>query len=208
MSSLATVADADLVARCRRGDQEAWDELVNRFSRYVYAIAIAGLPAARATTPRTSSRRCSPAPASTSTSCATTRRCGPGSARSTRRLCVDRLRAGAREAPAEETLEVEGTERRAARSSTRRSSVHEAMKQLPGALRRDPRPLLRPGRELPHDRRGPRHPAGHDRQPHLPLPAKAARRNSREENRGSSRLMTEDADQDDRDHTIRRGALG
>jgi RNA polymerase sigma factor (sigma-70 family) len=37
--SLATVADADLVARCRRGDQEAWGELVNRFSRYVYAIA-------------------------------------------------------------------------------------------------------------------------------------------------------------------------
>ena len=37
--SLATVADADLVARCRKGDQQAWDELVNRFSRYVYAIA-------------------------------------------------------------------------------------------------------------------------------------------------------------------------
>ena len=36
--SLALVADADLVARCRRGDQEAWNELVNRFSRYVYAI--------------------------------------------------------------------------------------------------------------------------------------------------------------------------
>ena len=36
--SLATVADADLVARCRKGDQQAWDELVNRFSRYVYAI--------------------------------------------------------------------------------------------------------------------------------------------------------------------------
>src|SRR5919109_113409 len=37
--SLALVADADLVARCRTGDQEAWSELVNRFSRYVYAIA-------------------------------------------------------------------------------------------------------------------------------------------------------------------------
>jgi RNA polymerase sigma factor (sigma-70 family) len=40
--SLATVADADLVARCRRGDQEAWNELVSRFSRYVYAIASRG----------------------------------------------------------------------------------------------------------------------------------------------------------------------
>ena len=39
MSSLATVADADLVAACRRGDERAWEELVSRFSRYVYAIA-------------------------------------------------------------------------------------------------------------------------------------------------------------------------
>jgi RNA polymerase sigma-70 factor (ECF subfamily) len=27
-----------LVARCRAGDEDAWRELVNRFSRYVYAI--------------------------------------------------------------------------------------------------------------------------------------------------------------------------
>jgi len=32
--------DAELVARCRQGDQEAWRELVERFSRYVYAIAV------------------------------------------------------------------------------------------------------------------------------------------------------------------------
>jgi RNA polymerase sigma-70 factor (ECF subfamily) len=32
--------DAELVARCRTGDQEAWRELVERFSRYVYAIAV------------------------------------------------------------------------------------------------------------------------------------------------------------------------
>jgi RNA polymerase sigma factor (sigma-70 family) len=37
--SLALVADADLVAGCKRGEQEAWDELVNRFSRYVFAIS-------------------------------------------------------------------------------------------------------------------------------------------------------------------------
>jgi RNA polymerase sigma factor (sigma-70 family) len=30
--------DAQLVSRCRRGEQEAWNELVERFSRYVYAI--------------------------------------------------------------------------------------------------------------------------------------------------------------------------
>src|SRR3954454_2528671 len=36
--SLGLVTDADLVARCRAGDQNAWNELVSRFSRYVYAI--------------------------------------------------------------------------------------------------------------------------------------------------------------------------
>lgn len=30
--------DAELVARCRAGDAAAWNELVERFSRYVYAI--------------------------------------------------------------------------------------------------------------------------------------------------------------------------
>jgi RNA polymerase sigma factor (sigma-70 family) len=35
---LASLPDARLVARCRAGDEAAWRELVNRFSRYVYAI--------------------------------------------------------------------------------------------------------------------------------------------------------------------------
>ena len=34
------LSDAELVARCRRGDPEAWRLLVERFSRYVYAIAV------------------------------------------------------------------------------------------------------------------------------------------------------------------------
>src|SRR5947199_8878028 len=37
-----TASAAELVARCRRGDQEAWAALVERFSRYVYAIAAQG----------------------------------------------------------------------------------------------------------------------------------------------------------------------
>jgi RNA polymerase sigma-70 factor (ECF subfamily) len=36
---LASLPDAALVARCREGDHGAWCELVERFSRYVYAIA-------------------------------------------------------------------------------------------------------------------------------------------------------------------------
>ena len=34
------LTDAELVARCRTGDHEAWRELVERFSRYVYAICV------------------------------------------------------------------------------------------------------------------------------------------------------------------------
>jgi RNA polymerase sigma factor (sigma-70 family) len=33
-----SLSDAQLVARCRAGDEAAWSELVTRFSRYVYAI--------------------------------------------------------------------------------------------------------------------------------------------------------------------------
>ena len=35
-----SATDAQLVARCRTGDHAAWCELVDRFSRYVYAIAV------------------------------------------------------------------------------------------------------------------------------------------------------------------------
>jgi RNA polymerase sigma factor (sigma-70 family) len=38
----AILTDAELVQRCRAGDQAAWNELVDRFSRYVYAICIQG----------------------------------------------------------------------------------------------------------------------------------------------------------------------
>jgi RNA polymerase sigma-70 factor (ECF subfamily) len=37
--STHALTDADLVARCRAGDVQAWNLLVERFSRYVYAIA-------------------------------------------------------------------------------------------------------------------------------------------------------------------------
>src|SRR2546423_10339441 len=38
----STLSDRELVSRCRAGDQLAWNELVERFSRYVYAIAVQG----------------------------------------------------------------------------------------------------------------------------------------------------------------------
>ena len=42
MNDLRTIADAELVQRCREGDADAWNELVERYSRYVYAIAVRG----------------------------------------------------------------------------------------------------------------------------------------------------------------------
>ena len=35
---VSVVTDSELVARCRAGDPDAWRELVERYSRYVYAI--------------------------------------------------------------------------------------------------------------------------------------------------------------------------
>ena len=38
----ASLTDAELVRRCRADDTGAWNELVERYSRYVYAIAVRG----------------------------------------------------------------------------------------------------------------------------------------------------------------------
>jgi RNA polymerase sigma-70 factor (ECF subfamily) len=42
VSRFSGVPDAELVQACRAGDADAWNELVERYSRYVYAIAVRG----------------------------------------------------------------------------------------------------------------------------------------------------------------------
>lgn len=42
MSQLTALSDAELVQRCRAGNTDAWNELVERFSRYVYAVCTRG----------------------------------------------------------------------------------------------------------------------------------------------------------------------
>jgi RNA polymerase sigma factor (sigma-70 family) len=128
--SLATVADADLVARCRRGDQQAWDELVNRFSRYVYAIA-------------TRVYRLQDSDAEDVFQDVFTRTwqhlddlrddtaVRPWIGTLTRRLCVDKLRSGAREVAADELLETTPATRDELAEVDEALYVHEAMKQLP-----------------------------------------------------------------------------
>jgi RNA polymerase sigma factor (sigma-70 family) len=92
--------DAQLVSRCRAGDPDAWNEFVERFSRYVYAICGRGfrLPQqdaedvfqevfARAYE-RLSELRSDEA-------------VRPWLAQLTRRLCIDRLRLNARDTPSD-----------------------------------------------------------------------------------------------------------
>jgi RNA polymerase sigma-70 factor (ECF subfamily) len=42
VTQYARATDADLVRACRAGEADAWNELVERYSRYVYAIATRG----------------------------------------------------------------------------------------------------------------------------------------------------------------------
>jgi len=42
VSQLSALSDSELVQRCRAGNTDAWNELVERFSRYVYAVCTRG----------------------------------------------------------------------------------------------------------------------------------------------------------------------
>jgi RNA polymerase sigma-70 factor (ECF subfamily) len=127
--SLATVADADLVARCRRGDQEAWAELVNRFSRYVYAIAVRVYrlpePDAEDVFQEVFTRTWQHLDELRDDTAVR-----PWIGTLTRRLCVDKLRSSAREMPAEYDPEIEDPTDEMAQVDEA-LMVHEALKELP-----------------------------------------------------------------------------
>lgn len=91
-------SDAQLVSRCRAGESDAWNEFVERFSRYVYAICSRGFRLAQHDSEdvfqevfarayeRLGDLRSDDA-------------VRPWLAQLTRRLCIDRLRVVARDAP-------------------------------------------------------------------------------------------------------------
>jgi RNA polymerase sigma factor (sigma-70 family) len=93
-------SDAQLVSRCRAGDPAAWNEFVERFSRYVYAICGRGFRLAQHDAEdvfqevfarafeRLSDLRSDDA-------------VRPWLAQLTRRLCIDKLRLLARDNPGE-----------------------------------------------------------------------------------------------------------
>jgi RNA polymerase sigma factor (sigma-70 family) len=126
------LTDAQLVGRCRAGEAAAWNELVERFSRYVYAIAVRAyrLPEHDAedvfqevfarTYERLGSLRDDEA-------------IRPWLAQLTRNACVDRLRASAREQPDEEPAveEADAT----IEQLDDALAVHEALASLSGDCR-------------------------------------------------------------------------
>jgi RNA polymerase sigma factor (sigma-70 family) len=124
--------DAQLVRRCRAGDEEAWNELVERFSRYVYAIASQGFRLSEHDAEdvfqdvfarvydRLDTLRDEAA-------------IRPWIAQLTRRICLDRIAAGSREEPMEE---VPAEERDATLAELEDAfAVHEALGELTAPCR-------------------------------------------------------------------------
>jgi len=126
----AELSDARLVAQCRSGDEQAWRTLVERFSRYVYAISVQAfrLPAHDAEDvfqevfarvyERLETLREDEA-------------VRPWIGQLTRRLCIDRLRAGSRET-IEDANDLPETAADDVLSQVEEAfDVHDAMAELP-----------------------------------------------------------------------------
>jgi RNA polymerase sigma-70 factor (ECF subfamily) len=101
---ISRLSDEELVRRCREGAPEAWNELVERFARYVYAICGRGFGL--------SAQDAEDAFQEVFTRVYT--RLGslrddaairPWIAQTTRRVCLDRIAASSREEPLEEVEE-------------------------------------------------------------------------------------------------------
>jgi RNA polymerase sigma-70 factor (ECF subfamily) len=120
-------SDAELVAACRGGDHDAWCELVERFSRYVFAI--------------TQAFRLSEHDAEDVfqevfarlyehlDSLRSDEAVRPWIAQVARRQCIDRVRSGAREQPADdELLEIAADDR--IEQLDEAFAVHEALAAL------------------------------------------------------------------------------
>ena len=126
----AEISDAALVARCRMGDDDAWRELVDRFSRYVYAIAVQGFRLGQQDAEdvfqdvfarvyeRLDSLRDDEA-------------VRPWIAQLTRRVCIDRLRSGSRESDADLDDLPELPAEDSLTALEEAFDVHEAMAELP-----------------------------------------------------------------------------
>jgi RNA polymerase sigma-70 factor, ECF subfamily len=131
--SQPSVSDAQLVARCRGGDHDAWCELVERFSRYVYAIAVQAyhLP------PDDADDVFQEVFARTYEHLGRLRddsAIRPWLGQLTRRLCIDHLRGSRRESPSGEEVEPGDVDETLERLDEA-LSIHEALRELPDNCR-------------------------------------------------------------------------
>jgi RNA polymerase sigma factor (sigma-70 family) len=126
---VTSLSDARLVARCRTGDQAAWSELVNRFSRYVYAIIGQGF-GLRADDAEDIFQEVFTRAYEHLDRLRQDEAIRPWIAQLTRRLCIDRLRAGAREQLTDEPIEGLDVDETIT-ILDEALAVHEALAELP-----------------------------------------------------------------------------
>src|SRR5262245_35363630 len=131
--SLVSLPDAQLVARCRAGDQAAWAELVNRFSRYVYAIAVHAFRLSEHDAEDVF-QECFTRVYQHLDRLRDDQALRPWIGQLTRRLCIDKLRASSREQLTDEEVEPTGAEDTLAQLDEA-LTVHEAMAGLPDNCR-------------------------------------------------------------------------
>jgi RNA polymerase sigma-70 factor (ECF subfamily) len=124
------LSDAKLVALCRAGDEEAWGALVERFSRYVYAICVQAFRLSEHDAEdvfqevfarvfeRLDTLRDDEA-------------VRPWIAQLTRRLCIDRLRSGSREMTADTEDLTEAPDEDVLAKLEEAFDVHDALAGLP-----------------------------------------------------------------------------
>jgi RNA polymerase sigma factor (sigma-70 family) len=122
--------DAQLVARCRAGDDDAWRELVERFSRYVYAIIVQAfrLPDHDA---EDVFQEVFARAYENLHKLQNDESIRPWLAQLTRRLCIDSLRAGKREGPGEEAIDEPIDAEDTITKLDEALAIHEALATLP-----------------------------------------------------------------------------
>jgi RNA polymerase sigma factor (sigma-70 family) len=126
---VASLSDARLVARCREGDEAAWSELVNRFSRYVYAIIGQGF-GLRAENAEDVFQEVFARAYQHLGRLREDEAIRPWLAQLTRRLCIDQIRSGSREQLSDEELEPAEVDETLDKLEEA-LAVHEALAELP-----------------------------------------------------------------------------
>jgi RNA polymerase sigma-70 factor (ECF subfamily) len=98
------LSDPDLVRRCREGSTDAWNELVERFSRYVYAICVRGFGLG-ATDAEDAFQEVFTRVYTRLDTLRDDSAIRPWIAQLTRRVCLDRIASSSREEPVDEIAE-------------------------------------------------------------------------------------------------------